>query len=236
MQWHQLDHMQTIYTWLDALPDVQPTVSKHWRQTAGKLTCCKTRWACWLSWAILYLCWVSMLWLLMENKRQCSANRWQFSYWHCQLYAMSSRAVDLVCANPSSWWMWVGEGFFWYWLTRVVTDKGPLNSCVCYAGGHVDENKWVQCLSIAEYEKWPLCHADEPRRRRWHAVSIAAFTAAARATSEPSWWRHSTTFRRPISRQPGLSVVICSFIVLWLKVWWWCVTNTTEENLSIFFP
>jgi len=48
MQWHQLDHMQTICTWLhadnynktpslnvynfykpDALPDAQPTVSKH---------------------------------------------------------------------------------------------------------------------------------------------------------------------------------------------------------------
>jgi len=48
MQWHQLDHMQTICTSLltdnhantsslnfyrlDALPDAQPTVSKHWRQ------------------------------------------------------------------------------------------------------------------------------------------------------------------------------------------------------------
>jgi len=48
MQWHQLDHMQTICTLLQidnlantsslnfyrpvALPDAQPTVSKHWRQ------------------------------------------------------------------------------------------------------------------------------------------------------------------------------------------------------------
>jgi len=48
MQWHQLDHIQTICTSLqtdnhtntsslnfyrpDALPDAQPTVSKHWRQ------------------------------------------------------------------------------------------------------------------------------------------------------------------------------------------------------------
>jgi len=47
-QWHQLDHMQIIRTSLetdnhtstsslnfyrlDALPDAQPTVSKHWRQ------------------------------------------------------------------------------------------------------------------------------------------------------------------------------------------------------------
>jgi len=50
MQWHQLDNMQTIYASLqtdyhaitsslnfyrpDALPDAQPTVSKHWRHTA----------------------------------------------------------------------------------------------------------------------------------------------------------------------------------------------------------
>ena len=27
-------------------------------------------------------------------------------------------------------WMWVGECFFWYRLTRVVPDKRPLNSCV----------------------------------------------------------------------------------------------------------
>jgi len=48
IQWHQLDHMQTMCTSLqtdnhtdtsslnfyrpDALPDSQPTVSKHWRQ------------------------------------------------------------------------------------------------------------------------------------------------------------------------------------------------------------
>ena len=23
------------------------------------------------------------------------------------------------------------EGFFWYWLTRVVPNKGPSNGCVC---------------------------------------------------------------------------------------------------------
>jgi len=28
-------------------------------------------------------------------------------------------------------WVWVGECFFWYWPTRVVPDKGPLNGCVC---------------------------------------------------------------------------------------------------------
>ena len=29
------------------------------------------------------------------------------------------------------WWSgwWVGECFFWYWLTRIVLDKGPQNDC-----------------------------------------------------------------------------------------------------------
>jgi len=30
-----------------------------------------------------------------------------------------------------SGWVWVGECFFWYRLTRVVPDKRPLNGCVC---------------------------------------------------------------------------------------------------------
>ena len=30
-----------------------------------------------------------------------------------------------------SGWVWVGECFFWYWPTRVVPDKRPLNGCVC---------------------------------------------------------------------------------------------------------
>ena len=25
----------------------------------------------------------------------------------------------------------MGECFFWYWPSRVVPDKGPLNGCVC---------------------------------------------------------------------------------------------------------
>ena len=31
------------------------------------------------------------------------------------------------------WWSgwWVGECFFWYWLTRVVPDNGPWNNCCC---------------------------------------------------------------------------------------------------------
>ena len=53
MQWHQLNHMQTIWTLLqtdnhtntwslnlcrpDTLPDIQPSVSKHWRQLSKQV-------------------------------------------------------------------------------------------------------------------------------------------------------------------------------------------------------
>ena len=28
-------------------------------------------------------------------------------------------------------WVWASECFFWYWPTRVVPDKRPLNGCCC---------------------------------------------------------------------------------------------------------
>ena len=32
---------------------------------------------------------------------------------------------------------------FWYWLTWVVPDKGPLNGCVCVCGLRKSEIQWV---------------------------------------------------------------------------------------------
>ena len=32
---------------------------------------------------------------------------------------------------------------FWYWLTRVVPDKGPLNGCVCYVAYCTDVNRLI---------------------------------------------------------------------------------------------
>jgi len=39
-----------------------------------------------------------------------------------------------------SGWVWVGECFFWYWLTQVVPDQRPLNCCVCVC------TLFVRCL------------------------------------------------------------------------------------------
>ena len=43
----------------------------------------------------------------------------------------SSRGRTLIKDVWWSGWVWGGECFFWYWLTLVLPDKGPLNGCVC---------------------------------------------------------------------------------------------------------
>jgi len=48
-------------------------------------------------------------------------------------------------------WVWAGECFFWYWPTRVVPDKRPLNGCW---------NCLSVCLCVQEY----VC--------MWHVISV----------------------------------------------------------------
>jgi len=51
----------------------------------------------------------------------------------------ASASIIVPCTTKSrmikdvrwSGWVWVGGRSFWYRPTWVVTDKGPLNSCVC---------------------------------------------------------------------------------------------------------
>ena len=52
--------------------------------------------------------------------------------------------ADLVVCASSFSWMYVGECFFTYQLTRVVPDKGPLNDCVYL----FTLNVFILCLSI----------------------------------------------------------------------------------------
>jgi len=44
--------------------------------------------------------------------------------------------------------MGVGECLFWYWPTRVVPDKRPLNGCVC-----------VHCVVSGEFERYIIVRA-----------------------------------------------------------------------------
>ena len=42
----------------------------------------------------------------------------------------------------------MGECFLWYWLTRVVPDKRPLNGCVCVCVS----NNFIECNYIDEFQ------------------------------------------------------------------------------------
>ena len=50
-----------------------------------------------------------------------------------------------------SGWVWVGECFFWYWPTRVVPDKRPLNGCVCVCVCVIDP----QNSQLSHPTNWP---------------------------------------------------------------------------------
>ena len=59
------------------------------------------------------------------------------SWCHCHSLSLASVKSRLVLP-------------FWYWLTRVVTEKGPLNGCVCVYVYHAEgtesrDNLWRQC-------------------------------------------------------------------------------------------
>jgi len=55
------------------------------------------------------------------------------SWCHCHSLSLASIKSRLVLP-------------FWYWLTRVVPEKGPLNGCVCVAAVSI-ENKWFSVLA-----------------------------------------------------------------------------------------
>ena len=56
-----------------------------------------------------------------------------------------------------SGWVWVGECFFWYWLTRVVPDQRPLNGrcCCLLLSIHLKE-----LVTYSQHMCHPLSHID----------------------------------------------------------------------------
>ena len=123
----------------DALPAAQPTVSKHWRhitQKKIKEIKSKIRWKSCEPWKS-YVC-----------KHGVRVLHY-WGHWQVKKIGKQTLPFDLVifftcllrgCCGwrkliKDVWWsgwVWVGECFFWYQTTRVVPNKGPLNSCVCY--------------------------------------------------------------------------------------------------------
>ena len=91
----------------------------------------------------------------------------------------------------------MGECFFWYWLTRVVLDKGPSNGCACVCGygcsrdiirGEITVGCKTQ-KSVSWHESVCVCVLEGTG-----VVSLAAKSAC-------QWWRHGRPADTFVERQ-----------------------------------
>jgi len=115
------------------------------------------------------------------------------SWCHCHSLSLASVKSRLVLP-------------FWYPLTRVVPDKGPLNGCVCVG---VALRAWLwsvltepfHCFSVLEIAvdtglmcRWLLCYRNW-RRIKWHCSEGATFWNAPCRTSahNTKLWKHNLT-------------------------------------------
>ena len=125
----------SVFYRLDALPATQPTVSKHWRNKIAALFMLKSnRKLC-----ALYEWWHPFSALTLLVGRQEDHPAWKklsggllawLSVWSkvqtciwpswCHCHSLSLASVKSRLVLP-----------FWYWLTWVVPENGPLNGCVC---------------------------------------------------------------------------------------------------------
>ena len=95
--------------------------------------------------------------ILIHSQLKALAVNLSWPFGRLRLYAGSVgsnnprwlKADLVVCENSSfSSWVWAGEFFFCYQLTRVVPDEGPLNGvcvCVCLSGCRW---KWRHCIAM----------------------------------------------------------------------------------------
>ena len=83
-----------------------------------------------------------LAWLSVWSKMQTCI--WP-SWCHCHSLSLASLKSRLVLP-------------FWYWLTRVVPDKGPLNVCVCALPNANKKPNISQCKSHLGYVSLILIH------------------------------------------------------------------------------
>ena len=50
-----------------------------------------------------------------------------------------------------SWWVWVGECFFWYRPTRVVPDQRPLNGRCCCCCSFITDDSLSYCIFLWQF-------------------------------------------------------------------------------------
>ena len=92
------------------------------------------------SYHLSIFCCITVKWLSLWSEVQTCI--WP-SWCHCHSLSLASVKSRLVL-------------LFWYWLTKIVLDKGPLNGCVCLC-------VCVKGLSIPSFAVSNLCRWDSVR-------------------------------------------------------------------------
>ena len=99
-------------------------------------------------------------------------------------------------------WVWVGECFFWYRPTRVVTDQRPLKGCVCvvrnYPGQPVSERYnqsglyWSkrQWVAVAPDRPYASLHLSPDRWLYQHPSTQFFYTTDALPATQPTASKH----------------------------------------------
>ena len=110
----------------------------------------------WISSSVLWRCWLGsrkghpackktsggvLAWLSVWSEVQtCIWPNWC----HCHLLSLASVKSRLVLP-------------FWYWLTRVVLEKGPLNGCVCVLLRNKAVKECWKFVEIWHISPWVWC-------------------------------------------------------------------------------
>ena len=112
---------------------------------------------------------------------------------------------------------------FWYWLTRVVPEKGPLNGCVCVCGVfnyHITTHlllKLQKKIFSKSVNIWQSC-----RQEGWshYALCAPGHHPAEKWICRTSWvWQEMTV------------VNCCGIILMWPRqLWNWCITRWVFFN------
>jgi len=123
---------------------------------------------------------VSSLTLLVgrqkEQEHQACKKNWVVGYWRgyltearCRLaYPSGCHCHSLSLASVKSRLVFP----FWYRMTRVVPDKGPLNGCVCVYYSHKGHSRLSVLVNIGG-SYWLISNCCRPDLTYWQAEAIS---------------------------------------------------------------
>jgi len=145
-----------------------------------------------------------LTWLSVWSKVQtCIWPSW------CHCHALSLASVKSRLVLP-----------FWYRLTRVVPDKGPLNRCVCVCVCRWRGTKWTTGDGgwTASSQSTGAGHCQSLRNLAHHSLLYPRHVVAVSAVSRRRWTRLSSRCQAPS---------LMSWWRLTTITWWTCLTHSS---------